>query len=141
MPKKSVSGLAGKYTQLHKKDLGLIRLFFYLSLLFLVGATVIVVLDFFDFFNTTYTPHALSMGREKNRCIKYAIADTRTCLLFDGVQSICTISAQLFLQLRDIFLPVGRSDLFAASRKAGSGGDIFSGYNLGDYFPSLPDLR
>jgi PAS domain S-box-containing protein len=60
MPKKSVSGLAGKYTQLHKKDLGLIRLFFYLSLLFLVGATVIVVLDFFDFFNTTYTPHALS---------------------------------------------------------------------------------
>jgi len=61
MPKKSASGLEGKFTQLHKKELRLIRLFFYLSLLFLVGAIAVVVLDFFDFFNTTYTPHALSV--------------------------------------------------------------------------------
>ena len=42
--------MEGKFTQLHKKELGLIQLFFYLSLLFLVGAIVVVVLDFFDFF-------------------------------------------------------------------------------------------
>ena len=43
MPTKTERGLKGKYTHLHKHELGLIRLFFYLNLLFLVGAVAVVV--------------------------------------------------------------------------------------------------
>lgn len=60
MPKKSANGLKGKYAQLPEKELRLIRFFFYLSLLFLIGAVVVVVLDLLDFFSVSYAPHALS---------------------------------------------------------------------------------
>ena len=60
MPKKLESGLKGKYPHVPKQELGLIRLFFYVNLLFLLGALTVVVLDFFDFFNTSYAPHAIS---------------------------------------------------------------------------------
>ena len=60
MPKKFESGLKGKYPHLSKQELGLIRLFFYVNLLLLVGALTVLLLDFFDFFKTRYSPHALS---------------------------------------------------------------------------------
>ena len=60
MPKKFESGLKGKYSHLRKEEIGLIRLFFYINLLFLVGAVAVVILDLFDFFNSSYSPHALS---------------------------------------------------------------------------------
>ncbi len=59
MPKKLESGLKGKYPYVLKQELGLIRLFFYVNLLLLIGAIAVVVLDFFDFFNTSYFPHAI----------------------------------------------------------------------------------
>jgi signal transduction histidine kinase len=62
MPTKTDRGLKGKYTHLHKHELGLIRLFFYLNLLFLVGAVAVVVLDLFNFFNTSYSPQALAFS-------------------------------------------------------------------------------
>jgi len=60
MPEKSVKGLKGKYAQLPKRELRIIRLFFYLSFLFLIVAVAVVILDLLDFFNVSYAPHALS---------------------------------------------------------------------------------
>lgn len=58
MPKKLERGLKGKYPQLPEQELGIIRLFFYLNLLLLVCTLAVIVLDFFDFFNTSYAPHS-----------------------------------------------------------------------------------
>ena len=60
MPKKFERGLKAKYAQLPQQELGIIRLFFYVNLLLLVGAVIVLVLDFLDFFNTSYAPHAFS---------------------------------------------------------------------------------
>jgi len=60
MPKKFESGLNSKYPHLHKQELGHIRLFFYVNLLLLAGALIILILDFLDFFNSNYAPHILS---------------------------------------------------------------------------------
>jgi len=62
MPKKTERGLKGKYADLHQHELGLIRLFFYLNLLFLAGAVMVVILDLFNFFNTSYSPQALAFS-------------------------------------------------------------------------------
>lgn len=61
MPKKSESGLRGKYPSLNKQEFGLLQLFFYTDLLLLIGAIVVVILDLLDFFATSYFPHALSL--------------------------------------------------------------------------------
>ncbi len=58
MPKKLERGLKGKYPQLPEQELGIIRLFFYVNLLFLVCALIVIVLDLFDFFNTSYALHS-----------------------------------------------------------------------------------
>ncbi len=60
MPKKSESGLKGKYALLPKQELGLIMFFFYLDLLLLAGALVVIVLDLFNFFHGSYFVPALS---------------------------------------------------------------------------------
>ena len=54
MPKKFESGLKSKYPHLHKQELGLLRLFFYLNLLLLAGTLVLITLDLLDFFNSNY---------------------------------------------------------------------------------------
>lgn len=60
MPIKSANGLKGKYPQLPQKELRLIRGFFYISTFLLIGALAVVLLDLLDFFNLSYSPHALS---------------------------------------------------------------------------------
>jgi len=60
MPKKPESGLKAKYAQLPKQELWLIILFFYLDLLLLAGALVVIVLDLFNFFYGSYFVPALS---------------------------------------------------------------------------------
>jgi signal transduction histidine kinase len=58
MPKKLERGLKGKYPQLPEQELGIIRLFFFINLFLLVIALAVIVLDLFDFFNTSYAPHS-----------------------------------------------------------------------------------
>lgn len=60
MPKKFESGLKSKYPHLHKQELGHIRLFFYVNLLLLAGASIILILDLLDFFSSNYAPHILA---------------------------------------------------------------------------------
>ncbi|HEY5510866.1 MAG TPA: ATP-binding protein [Prolixibacteraceae bacterium] len=60
MPKKFESGLKSKYPHLHKQELGLIRIFFYIDLLLLAGALVLLTLDLLNFFNSNYSPHILA---------------------------------------------------------------------------------
>lgn len=61
MPKKLESGLQGRYPHLNKQELLLIRLFFYVHILLLFGAIVVLVLDLLNFFNLSYLPHSLSL--------------------------------------------------------------------------------
>lgn len=61
MPKKSGSSLKGKYPHLYRQELGLIRLFFYVNLLMLAGAVIVLILDLLNFFNSSYFPHTLSL--------------------------------------------------------------------------------
>ena len=60
MPKKIESGLKGKYPHLQQRELGIVRGFFYLILLLQIGALAVVLFDLFGFFNTSYSPQALS---------------------------------------------------------------------------------
>jgi len=60
MPKKTESGLKSKYALLPKKELELIRLFFYLDLLLLTGALIVIVLDLFNLFHGSYFVPALT---------------------------------------------------------------------------------
>lgn len=60
MPKKSGSNLKGKYPQLYKQEMRLIRLFFYVNLLLMGGAVIVLILDLVNYFNTSYFPHTLS---------------------------------------------------------------------------------
>jgi signal transduction histidine kinase len=59
MPKKKVSGLKGKYAHLSKQELGLVLLFFYVNLILLVAAIVVLVLDVLNFFNANYYVNTL----------------------------------------------------------------------------------
>ncbi len=61
MPKKTVSGLKGKYPQLYNQEFGLIRLFFYANLILLAVAVVVLFLDLINYFNASYFPHTLSL--------------------------------------------------------------------------------
>ena len=61
MPKKIESGLKGRYAQLHKQESGLIRLFFFFNVLLLIGSLAVLVIDLLGFFNSSYSPHALSL--------------------------------------------------------------------------------
>jgi PAS domain S-box-containing protein len=60
MPKKPESGLKGKYAHLPKQELGLILLFFYVDLLLLIGALIVLVLDILNFFYANYYLNTLS---------------------------------------------------------------------------------
>jgi len=60
MSKKKESGLSGKYPHLQRREMGVVRFFFYLILLLQIGALAVILFDLFGFFNTSYSPHALS---------------------------------------------------------------------------------
>lgn len=61
MPKKINSGLKGRYAHLHQQESGLVRLFFFFNVLLLTGAFVVLLFDLLGFFNSSYSPHALSL--------------------------------------------------------------------------------
>jgi PAS domain S-box-containing protein len=60
MPRKPETGLKGKYALLPKQELGLIMFFFYLDLLLLAGALVVIALDLLNFFHASYFVPTLS---------------------------------------------------------------------------------
>ena len=60
MPKKKESGLKGKYPHLQQQELRVVRGFFYLILILQIGALTVVLFDIFGFFETSYSPQALS---------------------------------------------------------------------------------
>jgi len=60
MPKKPESGIKGKYALLPKQERGLIMFIFYLDLLLLAGALVVIGLDLLNFFHASYFVPTLS---------------------------------------------------------------------------------
>ncbi len=53
--------MKGKNTRLHQQESGLISVFFITNVLLLIGALAVVLLDLSGFFNSSYSPHALSL--------------------------------------------------------------------------------
>jgi hypothetical protein len=59
MQKKPESGLKGRYANLPKQELRLILVFFYIDLLLLIGAMVVLVMDILNIFNSNYYVNTL----------------------------------------------------------------------------------
>ena len=60
MPKKTESGLKGKYPHLQQQELRVVRGFFYLILILQIAALAVVLFDLIGFFETSYSLQALS---------------------------------------------------------------------------------